>query len=147
MTVPHEFRTHDWAYAFALGWMVNEANNPRRKWFAALATYLLSALDWGFINSHCLLISAAVLVILFAPRVKLWTPLAKTAAFLASATFFIYLTQGIALSVVREKLHLEVVPFTSIATLLLCSAAYAGWQILWRTLGPKYVGLTIHRRR
>ncbi|HKQ11669.1 MAG TPA: AMP-binding protein [Rhizomicrobium sp.] len=140
------YRTHAWAYAFALGWMVSEANNSRKKWSAVLATYLLSALAWGFIDTHSLFLLAAVLAILFVPRIKLWTPLAKTAAFLASATFFIYLTQGIAITLVREHLHIRTFPFTSITTLLLCSTAYFGLQAVWQTLGPSFTGLTFRRR-
>lgn len=147
MAESYPFMTHDWAYAFALGWVANEANSPRRKWHIVLATYLLSALAWGFLDSHSLFLLAAVLAILFVPRIKLWTPLAKAAAFLAGATFFIYLTQGIAITLIREHLHIRTFPFTSITALLLCSAAYFGWQKAWQTLGPNFTGLTFRRPR
>lgn len=139
------FRTHGWAYVFALGWMVNEANNPGRKWFAVLASYLLAALDWGFINSHSLFLLAAVLAILFVPRIKLWAPLAKAVAFLANATFFIYLTQGIAISLIYEQLNIHAVPLMLILALLSGSMAYLGWQMVLRALGPGLIGLTFRR--
>ena len=149
MAKTYTFMTHDWAYAFALGWVVSEANNVRRKWHTVLATCLLSALAWGFFDTHSLFLLTAVLAILFAPRIKLWTPLAKAAVVLASATYFIYLTQGIVIALLREHLHIRTFPFTSITTLLLCSAAYFGWkklwQAIWQALGPNFTGLTFRR--
>lgn len=149
MAKTYTFMTHDWAYAFALGWVVSEANNVRRKWHTVLATCLLSALAWGFFDTHSLFLLTAVLAILFVPRIKLWTPLAKAAVVLASATYFIYLTQGIVIALLREHLHIRTFPFTSITTLLLCSAAYFGWkklwQAIWQALGPNFTGLTFRR--
>ena len=137
----YKFGTHGWAYAFALGWMINEADNPRRKWFAALASYLLAALDWGFLDTHSLLLLAAVLAVLFAPRIKLWAPLANTVAFLAGATFFIYLTQGLAINL-SGLLNIHAVPLMVIVAALLGSATYLGWQMVLRALGPGFAGLT-----
>ena len=144
MARTYQFMTHDWAYVFALGWMVSEANSPRRKWFAVLAAYFLAALHWGFIESHSLFLLAAALAILFAPRIKLWTPLAKAAAFLAGATYFIYLTQGIGIKLSRV-LNIHAVPLTVILALLLGSTAYLGWQMVLRALGPGFFSLTFRR--
>jgi acyl-CoA synthetase (AMP-forming)/AMP-acid ligase II len=138
-TIAHtEFRTDAWAYAFALGWLANEADSPTRKWLAVAIAYILAGLDWGFANSHSITLLCAIFAILFIPRVRLWRPLAELVAFLAQATFYIYLTQGLAINLIRERLHVNSVPLMVLVAFLAGSAAFLAWQVVLHRLGPDF---------
>jgi acyl-CoA synthetase (AMP-forming)/AMP-acid ligase II len=131
-----EFRTDAWAYAFALGWLANAAESSARKWLAVTIGFVLVGLDWGFVNTHSIAMLCAMAAILFLPRIRLWTPLAQLVAFLAQATFYIYLTQGLAINLIRERLHIDWVPLMVLVAVIFGSVAFLGWQALLRRVGP-----------
>ena len=147
MVAHSQFRTDAWAYAFALGWLANEADTPARKGFVVASGYLLSALAWGYANPRVITLTCAGAAILFVPRIKCWTPLASGIAFLAQATFFIYLTQGLAISIVRERLHVQIVPVMVALAVLFGSLAFLGWQVVLRMLGSGFANRTFGRLR
>jgi len=140
------FRTDAWAYAFAFGWVVNEARTTFRKWFTVIAVYLLASFDWSFSDPHAITLLGATFAILFVPRVPMWAPLAALVAFLAQATFYIYLTQGLAINLVRERLHISSVPLSVATAGLFGIVAFLGWQAVLRTL-PRLGALPALARR
>jgi hypothetical protein len=147
MIAHSQFRTDAWAYAFALGWLGNEADTPARKGFVVASGYVLSALAWGYANPRAITLTCAGAAILFVPRIRCWTPLASGIAFLAQATFFIYLTQGLAISIVRERLHVELVPVMVALAVLFGSLAFLTWQVVLRMVWPGIAGQTFGRLR
>ena len=128
------FRTDAWAYAFALGWVVNEAQTTFRKWFTVITAYVLAGLDWSFTDPHAITLLCATFAILFVPRVLIWAPLAALVAFLAQATFYVYLTQGLAIHIIRERLHIPSVPLMVVTAGLFGILAFLGWQAMLRVL-------------
>ena len=121
-------RTLDaWAYAFALGLLLAAARTLTQRVFAVTLAGVLAAFDWELIDPHTAWLTAAAAIILFLPRVPIWTPLARIIAFLAQISFYIYITHMLAIQIVRWHLHLS-----SPALALALSIVFgAGLYVVW----------------
>lgn len=125
-----------WAYAFALGWMVSEA---RTRWqgLACIALgFTASSIDWGILDLHTIMLTVSLLAILYVPRIRM-SPLAQEIfSVWARATFFIYLTHGFAMAIMRSgKIHAMLggsEPAIAAATVVLATIMGGGFYYLWR---------------
>jgi hypothetical protein len=130
----YRFSTDAWAYAFALGCIMSQANTDSRRLLTVLTTYLVVGWDHGFAGSHAPFASILVTAVLFVPRVKLWRPAAGAIAFLAQATFFTYLVQGLSINLLKTRLGVESVPLNILAAMALGCASYLAWHMALRLL-------------
>ncbi len=121
-------RTDTWAYAFALGWLMTEANTTAKRIACVVGAALLSGFDWGFVDSHTAFLMLATAVILFVPRINLATWLAVALAFISQTTFYIYLSHGIVINIVRFRLHIFNVPLMVVLSLLLGIVVFLAWR-------------------
>lgn len=125
---PDRFGTDAWAYAFALGWVIGQANTPLKRWSAIAISYASTSLVWGVTNAHTVIATGAVVALLFFPTVRMWRPLAAVTGFLAQSTLFIYLTQGIAINVVKVRLGIDWVSLNLLAAAVTGGLFYVGWK-------------------
>jgi hypothetical protein len=75
---------------FAAGWMIALAGPALRLALFGLLV-VLSALAWGWTNSHVVAMSVAACLIVFVRRVPLPALLGRAVATVAAASFYIYL--------------------------------------------------------
>lgn len=136
-----KYRLGGWAYAYAIGWLVADAQSLPRRLFCVAAALLLSGFDWGFGNLHNLALVAATALVLFVPRIPVWAPLAGLLAFFAQSTFYIYLSHG-ATNRLFDRLHIHYVP------LVVCMAIGIGMiaYVCWRSV-ELFVVRLLHRFR
>ena len=125
-----------WAFAFALGWMVAEARGPRERIACIILGVAAAAIGWGLVNLHTIMLVAAMLLILYFPRLRLPAIANAPIALWARATFFIYITHGFAMAVTRaEKVralldHSE--PAIVATTVILSTIGGICFYLLWR---------------
>jgi hypothetical protein len=85
------FRSPDQMFVyFAAGWMIALAGPALRLALFGLLV-VLSALAWGWTNSHVVAMSVAACLIVFVRRVPLPALLGRAVATVAAASFYIYL--------------------------------------------------------
>jgi acyl-coenzyme A synthetase/AMP-(fatty) acid ligase len=125
-----------WAYAFALGWMVAEAGTDRQRLLCLLLGIVAVSFDWGLFSSRTIMLTAALLLILYIPRIRMPGLLNAPLALWARATFFIYLTHGFAMAIMRMSQIRALLGSSDItialATLLLSTAIGVCSYLLWR---------------
>jgi len=89
---------------FAVGWAVAETRGAVR--FALFALLCaVSALAWGWRDTHVAAMSVAALTLTFVPRIWLPTWLARTVTMIAAASFYIYLLNVFPHTLVEQGLH------------------------------------------
>lgn len=152
LTFPNTQLDH-WAYAFALGWMAAEARTTRQRWLCLSLGIVAASFDWALAGSHTLMLMSALLLILYLPRIRLPGLLNAPLTLWARATFFIYLTHGFAMAIMRAS---QVRPLLgdsdtviALATVLLSTASGVCFYLLWRQ-GERIAVLmsgALHRRR
>lgn len=125
-----------WAFAFALGWMVAEARQPRERLACVMVGVAAAAIGWGLINLHTIMLAMAMLFILYFPRLRLPTVANAPIALWARATFFIYITHGFAMAATRNSkvqglLHHSDVAIVA-ATVALATIGGICFYLIWR---------------
>lgn len=105
-----------------------------------LVTALVTALDWGASDSHALIADAVVAALLLAPRVLVRREVAAVLGYLARSSLFAYLTQGITIHLLRDRLGITGVAPNVVAALTVGALAYAAWERLTRRLGDGAAG-------
>ena len=142
-----------WAYAFALGWMVAEAGTVRQRLLCLALGIVAASFDWGLLSSRTAILTAALLLILYLPRIRLPGLLSAPLTLWARATFFIYLTQGFAMAIMRTSQIRTTLgnsdTVIALATVLLSTASGVCFYLLWRQ-GERIavlMGGALHRRR
>lgn len=129
-------RTLDaWGYAFALGLVLAAARTSVQKLACVALAAGLAAWDWEVIGSHTLWLAGATAVVLFAPRIRLWRPLANAVSFLAQISFYIYITHMLAIQIVRWQLHLTSPVLALALSVVLGAAFYFAWEAFVRQAG------------
>ncbi len=78
-----------------------------------LVTALVAALGWGASDSHVLIADAVVAALLLAPRVLVRREVATVLGYLARSSLFAYLTHGITIYLLRDRLGIIGVAPTS----------------------------------
>ncbi|MBW6526978.1 AMP-binding protein [Sphingomonas sp. RHCKR7] len=129
-----DFSTDAWAYAIALGWLASYAETGAQRCTVILVTALVSALDWGAADSHALIAVALVAALVLAPRVLLRHEAAALLGYLARSSFFAYLTQGLTIHLLRDRLGITALAPNLVAALAVGALAYAAWAWLTRRL-------------
>ena len=125
-----------WAFAFALGWMVAEARSPRERIACVALGVAAAGIGWGLFNLHTVMLAAAMVLILYLPRMRLPALANAPIALWARATFFIYITHGFAMAATRmgkvqARLHYSE-PAIVAATVILSTIGGVGFYLLWR---------------
>jgi acyl-coenzyme A synthetase/AMP-(fatty) acid ligase len=141
-----EFRTDMWVYAFALGWVIEAADSLPKRLLAVAIVLMETSTEWSLFDMHVVFAVCLTVAILFIPRLKLWTPISMLTIFVAQASYYIYLSQGVMINIMRERLH---IPFAIILTPLSIACGllfYIGWRqalAVSRTVisGPLYRSL------
>lgn len=141
------FGTDAWAYAVALGWLASCADSGTQRVLVLLVTAALTGLDWGAADSHAVLATAAVAALVLTPRVALWRGAIAPVAFVARSTFFVYLTQGITIHVLRDLCGVTAVAPHVAAAFALGGASYWSWDCAVRWLGRWRAALARGRAR
>lgn len=105
----HGHRLDLWAYTFPIGWALASADTARKKLLLVALAFVFTAFDRG-VNTATFYVLAGAVVLMFVPRVTVWSPIAEFMALLAQATYYIYLVHGIARHLVGKRLGIESVP-------------------------------------
>ncbi|MBW6529615.1 AMP-binding protein [Sphingomonas sp. RRHST34] len=135
-----DFSTDAWAYAITLGWLASYAETGAQRWTVILVTALVTALDWGASDSHALIAEAVVAALLLTPRVLVRREVAAVLGYLARSSLFAYLTQGITIHLLRDRLGIDGVAPNVVAALTVGALAYAAWEQLMRRLRDGWRG-------
>ena len=126
---------------FVLGWMAAESTTNARRLLCLALAMAVVILDKGLTDSHTVAMAVAAPLLLFLPRVPVWRPVATALAFVAGATFYIYLTHQAVIHVFYFNLHLRNLPLVFVVSVAVGIAASAGWNWVMRTTVHLY-----HRR-
>ncbi len=129
-----DFSTDAWAYAIALGWLASYAETGAQRWTVILVTALVAAIDWGASDSHAVIACALVAALLLTPRMLVRHEAAALLGYLARSSLFAYLTQGITIHLLRDRLGIDGVAPNVVAALTVGALAYAAWERLTRHL-------------
>ncbi|MBO9574764.1 MAG: AMP-binding protein [Sphingobium sp.] len=126
----------NWAYAFALGWMAGEARSMRQRLACIALGLVASHIDWGLVDLHTAMLMGSMLFILYLPRLRMPALAREVVALWARSTFFIYLTHGFAMAIMRDG-QVRAVFGTSqaaviVTTVALSTAMGVGFYLLWR---------------
>jgi acyl-CoA synthetase (AMP-forming)/AMP-acid ligase II len=114
----------------ALGWLMIEARTNPRRLLCVAAACLITGFDWGFGSSHNLYLSICCALILFVPRLWLYSRVAEIVAFLAQSTFYIYLCHALVIVILVSKLHINNAALAVIGSGLAGITAMFVWRAL-----------------
>jgi len=126
---------------YVVGWLAAESTTTLRRLLCLALIMGTVLLDHGLTNSHTVGMAMAAPLLLFVPRVPVWRPIATALAFVAGATFYIYLTHQAVIHVFYFNLHLRNLPLVFGVSVAVGIGASAGWNWVMRTAVQLY-----HRR-
>ena len=133
------YSTQDWAFVFILGWIISQSDTFLKRCIALATTYITVAFDWGLTDSHSLFALATAAALLFVHRLQIASQIAAVFAFLGNISFFVYLTQGIAINAIKIKMGIESSMLMLLTAGLFGYFMYATWKIsanVFRNLLP-----------
>jgi hypothetical protein len=123
-----EFRTDMWVYAFALGWVIEAANTLPKKLLAISIICAETAFDWSLVDMHVAFAVSEAVAILFIPTFRLWTPACILTFFVAQASYYIYLSQGITINILRERMNIPLPIVLTPLSIAFGLLLYLGWR-------------------